>query len=266
MVNLMPPLPAGMPKLEMMHPMIVHFAIAIPVVLLLLELSNFAFRRKSIGFINFTLTVAVFLLFVVAYYTGTTDAQNAKDLMSPEAKEVLSAHKNLALWLIYGSAALILIKLLGVVLQGFVFKLLFVVGILLFIFGIFTEGKKGGELVYKYGTNVMSHSTMTPTTPAQVTTPAVNAPQTTQPQTEAPTTQQEQTAPADAPNDTQPTTPADVVKDAATNAANTIKTNVQNATSSVTNAATKAAQEATKVLENTANTLGGSTQGTPAQP
>jgi len=262
----MPQLPAGMPKLDMIHPMIVHFAIALPVILLILELSNFAFRRKSIGFMNFLLTIIVFLLFVGAYYTGTTDAQNAKDLMSPEAKEVLGAHKNLALWLIYGSAALVLIKLLGAVFQGFVFKLLFVVGTLLFIFGIFTEGKKGGELVYKYGTNVMAHSTMAPATPAQVTTPAVNTPQETQPNTTAPAAQEETTAPASTPN-TQPTTaPADVVKDTVVNTANTIKTNVKDAASSVTDVATKATQEATKVLQNTVNTMDESIQGTPTHP
>ena len=262
----MPQLPAGMPKLEMIHPMIVHFAIALPVILLILELSNFAFRRKSIGFMNFLLTIIVFLLFVGAYYTGVADAQNAKELMSPEAKEVLVAHKNLALLLIYGSAALVLIKLLGAVFQGFVFKLLFVVGTLLFIFGIFTEVKKGGELVYKYGTNVMAHSTMAPATPTQVTTPAVNTPQETQPNTTTtPAAQEKTTEPASTTEAQSTTAPSDVAKDTIVNTTNTIKTSVKDAASSVTDVTTKVTQEATQVLQDTVHTMDKSMNDAPTQ-
>jgi len=239
MINLpslpMPNLPANINIPEMIHPLVVHFAIAIPVILLVLEIGNFIFRRKSLGFMNFILMILTFVVFVLAYYTGSVDAQNAKDLMSPEAKEVLQSHRNLGVFLIYGSVAILLIKIFGFASQKFVLKLLFFVGILAFIFGIFNEGKMGGQLVYKYGTNVMSHSTVAPgaTKSSPVVTPAVTAPNAVEPQSTAPATEQA------VPVNTQEKQPANTVKDAAKNVVNTVVGDVEKVAKEVTDGAKK---------------------------
>lgn len=284
----MPNLPAGINIPEMLHPMIVHFAIAIPVILLLLEIANFIFRRKSLGFINFILMLLTFVVFVLAYYTGIADYSSAKDLMSPEAEELLISHRNLGIALIYGSGIILLIKLFGFATQKFFLKLLFFIGILAFLFGIFKVGQMGGKLVYNHGTNVMSHAT--PESKAvkseTVVTPAVAAPNVSRPTPEpivpasvapvtkteavvAPSAPQPTPEPIPAPVNNNPvsvsvpvpsqsqTSPVEQAKEATENVSSNIQRNAEKITKEVADSASKVTDAVKKSLDGAVDTLNG---------
>jgi uncharacterized membrane protein len=163
-----PELPAGMniPVAEMIHPMITHFAIALPVVIILLEIINLAVKRRSIGAVSF---VFMLILAVVLYFSllsGDVDTKKAGDLLSVDAKELLRAHKQLSIYLFYASLVLMLFKLLSVLVQKTALKVLFLLIAIAFTAGIFSSGKKGCMLVFQHGINIKSVTNAKKTAPS----------------------------------------------------------------------------------------------------
>jgi len=150
----------------MIHPVFVHFAVALPVLVLLIEFVNLFSKKRALGVMSFFLMLLIAGVFVGAYLTGATDGKAAKAFLSPEAKEMLGAHKQLGIYLVYSSAVLLLFKLFSVMIRKTPIKILFFLVLILFAAAVFNEGKKGGALVYQYGVNVKS-------VPAIVNTPKV---------------------------------------------------------------------------------------------
>lgn len=150
-------LPFDIPVL--LHPPVDHFAIALPVVILLLEFYNLFAKRKSIGVFSFILVILTVLVFAAAYLTGSTDGKETFDLLSPEGQEELKGHKLLGTYLLFGSVVLLFFKLLASTGKGFL-KALFFIVLIGFIAVTFKQGKDGGELVYEYGANVERVKTM----------------------------------------------------------------------------------------------------------
>ncbi len=146
------PLPFTIP--EMMHPAIVHFAVALPVVILLLEIINLAARRKSIGAISFVLLVLMAAVYLGAYLTGSVDADKAKDLLSPEAKTLFDTHQNGGIWLVYGTAVILLLKLISAGVKKFPARIVFLAALGVFFWGTTGVVQKGCALTYKHGVNV----------------------------------------------------------------------------------------------------------------
>ncbi len=138
----------------MMHPAIVHFAVALPVVILLIEIINLGARRKSIGTISFLLIFLMAVVYLGAYLTGSVDANNAKDAIDPQTKELLEAHKNGGIWMVYGSVVVLVIKLISVAVKRIVARAVFLVVLGLFFWGATGVVQKGCALTYKHGVNV----------------------------------------------------------------------------------------------------------------
>jgi len=148
------PLPFEIPL--MVHPVLVHFAIALPVVVLLLELINLFAKKRTIGVLSFLLMVLIAVVFFAAYLSGAADGKEAKAFLSAEAKEALTGHKQLGVYLVYASGLLMLFKLFSVMIRKTAIKVLFFLVLIVFTVSVFNEGKKGGALVYQYGVNVKS--------------------------------------------------------------------------------------------------------------
>ena len=144
-------LPFDIPVL--LHPPVDHFAIALPVLVLLLEFYNLFAKRKSIGAFSSMLLMATVVVFAMAYLTGLTDGKEAYDMLSPEGQEALKSHKLLGTYLLIGSAIVLLLKFLAMTGKK-VLRVLFFLGLIGFMVTTFEQGEHGGELVYKYGANV----------------------------------------------------------------------------------------------------------------
>ena len=144
-------LPFDIPVL--LHPAVDHFAIALPVIVLLLEFYNLFTKRKSIGGFSFMLLVMTVVVFALAYLTGSVDAKETYDLLAPAGQEELKAHKLLGTYLLFGSVGLLVFKLLAMTGKTY-FKLLFFLVMIAFVAITFKQGKDGGELVYEYGANI----------------------------------------------------------------------------------------------------------------
>ena len=145
-------LPFDIPVL--LHPSVDHFAIALPVVILLLELMNLILRKKAISGVSFFLIVLTVIVSVGAYFTGLVDGKEAYPALTEAAKEALAEHKLLGTYLMLASGVLLLFKLFSMLTAKGIIKGLYLLILIAFVAGIFEQGEHGGELVYKYGMNV----------------------------------------------------------------------------------------------------------------
>ena len=145
-------LPFDVPVL--LHPSIDHFVIALPVVILLLELMNLVMRKKAVGGVSFFLIILTVIAAVGAYFTGLVDGKEVYPALTEAAKEAFDEHKLLGTYLMLASGVVLLFKLLAMITGKGIIKGLYILILIAFVLGIFEQGKEGGELVYKYGMNV----------------------------------------------------------------------------------------------------------------
>jgi len=151
-------LPFDIPVL--LHPAVDHFMIALPVVILLLELINLIMKKKAIGGISFFLIFLTIFIAAGAYLTGLVDGKEAYPALSESAKTALSEHKLLGTYLLLASVVVFFFKFLSAVTGKGILKLLYLLVLIVFVAGIFKQGQEGGELVYKFGMNVEQVKTL----------------------------------------------------------------------------------------------------------
>jgi len=150
-----PPIPVELPIdiPILLHPAIVHFAIAIPIVIILLEIVNLFAKKKALSVFSLFLIFVLALVMVGAYFTGGADGKETFSLLSEAGKSDLKEHKLLGTYLAYGSVALLVLKLLFMALSNTIARLFFVLIVIGFTAVTLKQGHEGGELVYKYGAN-----------------------------------------------------------------------------------------------------------------
>ena len=145
-------LPFNIPVL--LHPPIDHFIIALPVIILLLEVVNLVAKKRAIGVTSFFLLILTVVAAIAAYLTGSVDGKEAFPLLSEAAQSELKEHKLLGTYLMFASVVVLVFKLLSSMIQKGLMKALYLLVLILFVAGILKQGKEGGELVYEYGVNV----------------------------------------------------------------------------------------------------------------
>lgn len=145
-------LPFDIPVL--LHPVVDHFIIALPVVILLLELVNLVMKKKAVSGVSFFLIVLTVIAAIGAYFTGLVDGKEAYPALTEAAKEALSEHKVLGTYLMLASGIVFLFKVLTMITGKSIIRGLYILILIAFVAGIFEQGEEGGELVYKYGMNV----------------------------------------------------------------------------------------------------------------
>ena len=150
------PLPFDVPEVipVLLHPVTVHFAVVLPLVILILELINLITKRKSLTITVYILFVLLIGVYVSAYATGVIDGKNGGLLLSDEGLEHLKAHKLLGIYLLYLSGLPILLKLLTLAVKKPWAKIVYLVSFVAVIALTVYQAKEGGELVYEYGLNV----------------------------------------------------------------------------------------------------------------
>jgi len=145
-------LPFDIPVL--LHPPVDHFAIALPVVILLLELINLVAKKRAISVLSLFFIVLTVVAVVAAYLTGTVDAKETFDALSESGQADLKEHKLLGIYLVYISGLLLVFKLLSMMISKALVQMVYLLMLVLFVTGILYQGNEGGELVYEHGANV----------------------------------------------------------------------------------------------------------------
>jgi len=162
------PLPVHIPFEA--HPCIVHLAVALPIVIILMELVNLVVKKRTLGVFSFVLMILLALILFAAYLTGSVDAEHAKSALTQDAKSLFEAHKVQGVYLVYGAAVLVLIKLMSVLIRKTPMRVIFLLFLLAFTALTLNTAKKGKILVFDYGVNVKTAA------PVSAPSPAVKAP------------------------------------------------------------------------------------------
>ncbi len=141
----------------MLHPAVAHFAVALPIISLVLGLAYMFKPSELMSKVStrFMLFAAIFI--VIAYFTGKSEGTEAYPILSDAAQELLKEHKNFALYLIIGMVAATLLKFAGCLKNMFKLEVIAVVIVGLVSVGVLYQGKMGGELTYEHGVNVKDH-------------------------------------------------------------------------------------------------------------
>lgn len=143
------------------HPPLVHFAIVLPIMIVLLELVNIIVKRgatpeepkgSGVSTLSFLLILAMVVIFAASYVTGSVDGKAAWDALGDAGQAELKEHKLIGTYLVYGSLALLLFKLFSF--TGGKMRVLLLLLAIVFAAGTLKQGKDGGELVYEHGANV----------------------------------------------------------------------------------------------------------------
>ena len=149
-----PPLniPLDIPTLA--HPAIVHFAIAIPVLVLLIEIFNTFFKKRALSVTSLLMLMLLVVIALGSYLSGGVDGKAAADNLTSDAMATLKEHKILGTYLVYASGVVLIFKMLSMLfIAGFI-RFLFVLVLIGYTGISLYQGKEGGELVYKHGANV----------------------------------------------------------------------------------------------------------------
>jgi uncharacterized membrane protein len=147
------PLPFHVPV--EIHPCVVHLAVALPLVILLLELVNLVAKKRPLGVFSFVLMVLLAVILFGAYLTGTADAEAAGEaLKAGPVHELFEAHKTQGIYLVYSALVLVVIKLLSVLIRKTAMRVLFLLFLIAFTALTLNTAKKGKALVFNYGVNV----------------------------------------------------------------------------------------------------------------
>jgi hypothetical protein len=113
---------------------VVHFIVAIPVILLLLELYNLVTKRPSISIFSLFTLILLSLLVIVFYLLGSATEES---------------HKLLTVYLVYASLGLILFKLLFMALRKTIGRIIFIFMLAGFAFVTLIQVNSGGLFATK---------------------------------------------------------------------------------------------------------------------
>jgi len=147
----------------LIHPIMVHFAVVLPLIIVMLELINLITKRKSLTISVYILFGLLLVVYVGAYMSGVTDAQEASLFMSDEGVVALKSHKLVGIYLIYLTLIPIVFKVVTIFVQKPWSRIAYIVSFIGVLTLSFFQAKSGGELVFTYGANVSSQQDLADT-------------------------------------------------------------------------------------------------------
>lgn len=142
----------------MLHPAAAHFAVALPIISLVLGLLYLIKPTEIMSKISTRFLVFAAIFIVAAYFTGKEDGAEVYKFLSIEGKALLLKHKDYGTYLAIALPIVAVIKFFACHKENFKLEILSVVLLSLITAGTFYQGKIGGELTYTYGAHVKDHS------------------------------------------------------------------------------------------------------------
>jgi uncharacterized membrane protein len=142
----------------MLHPAAAHFAVALPIISLVLGLAYLYKPSELMSKVSSRFMVFAAIFIIAAFFTGKHDGGEVYILLSGEGKQLLLQHKQLGLYLAIAMGIAAVIKFYGCQKQVFKAELFAIVLVAIIAGGTLYQGKMGGELTYTHGAHVQDHS------------------------------------------------------------------------------------------------------------
>lgn len=143
---------------HLVHPCMIHLVVALPLIILLLEVINLFTKNRDIGIISFFLMLLLGLTALFAYKSGAVDAEMAKKVASADVAKLIDEHKLLAIYIIYGSVVLVAFKIVSILFRNTATRILLLLFLVIFTIMMVNQSKRGKALVYEHGVNVKMSS------------------------------------------------------------------------------------------------------------
>jgi len=133
-----------------LHPLIVHFAVALPFVIIIIEVMNLFSNRRGLGALSFLFMLILSSILYLTILSGKVDMKSVSDTLSSNGKLLLGEHIHFGVYLFYASLVLIILKLITVILRAIPIKILFLLALI--FYGVLTIATMidGTRLVYSY--------------------------------------------------------------------------------------------------------------------
>jgi len=142
----------------MLHPAAAHFAIALPVIALVLGIAYLIKPSELMSKISTRFMVFATIFLVIAFFTGREDGGEVYILLTGAGQELLKEHKDLGLYLAIMMGIATVVKLFGCMKQNIKAEIFAILLVAITAGATLYQGKMGGDLTYKYGAHVENHS------------------------------------------------------------------------------------------------------------
>jgi uncharacterized membrane protein len=137
-----------------LHPMIIHFPIALLMVGFLADLSGIIFKKEFFTKAGFYLLILGTIGVIAAYFSGHIAGEGVEE--AGTLKQALENHENAAILSLWLMAAASIVRIIIVSLKKYSgsFKFAALIIFLIGVLSIIRTGYYGGELVYKHAAGV----------------------------------------------------------------------------------------------------------------
>ena len=142
----------------MLHPAAAHFAIALPIISIVLGVAYLIKPSELMSKISTRFMVFATIFTLIAFFTGKNDGGEVYILLSDEGGELLKQHKDFGLYLVVALSLATVIKLYGCFTSTLKAEIFAIILLAMVAGGTLYQGKMGGELTYTYGAHVQNHS------------------------------------------------------------------------------------------------------------
>ncbi len=142
----------------LLHPPLVHFAIVLPLVALFFQIVYSVSNNYMYSQWASRLLIIAALFMTGTWYTGGIQAQDVYPLLSEEGQTILKQHRDIGLYLMIGTIALAVLKLIACKARNVVLETIVLIGLLAASSALAYQGLIGGDVVYKHGGGVENFS------------------------------------------------------------------------------------------------------------
>lgn len=142
----------------MLHPAVAHFAVALPIISLILGIAYLVKPSEIMSKISTRFMVFAALFMIAAFFTGKEDGGEAYILLSEAGQELLKEHKEFGLFLTIAMGIAALAKLFACFTKRIKVEIFAILFVAIIAGGVLFQGKMGGELTYTHGANVEKYS------------------------------------------------------------------------------------------------------------
>lgn len=142
----------------MLHPAVAHFAIALPVISLILGIAYLIKPSELMSKLSTRFMVFATIFLVIAFFTGKEDGGEAYILLTEAGQVLLKEHKDFGLYLMIGMGIATIVKFYGCMKSNLKAEIFSILLVAILAGATLYQGKMGGELTYTHGANVEQHS------------------------------------------------------------------------------------------------------------
>jgi uncharacterized membrane protein len=133
------------------HPLMVHFAVALPIVAFLFQWFSIASPDKGYQVSSNLLFYMGVIFIIFAFITGKAAAPDVKPSLSIAGQDLFDTHKEIGTYLTFAFMMLMILQIFSASIKKEAIKYFVTVMMIVSFIALFHQIKTGHELVYDYG-------------------------------------------------------------------------------------------------------------------